>query len=92
MRQQKSSEVKTLSIKKLDRYLQNQGRSQFTYEVFKSVYDSDPRIQNIVADFDQQSITLKTSEMDDVDVEPKTDGGGDTVSTMAKRAVDLKDL
>lgn len=70
--------------------MQNQGRGQFTYEVFKAAFDSDPRIQNIVADFDESSITLKTSEMDDVAVDPAA--GGDSVGTMAKRAVDLKDL
>ena len=70
--------------------MQNQGRGQFSYEVFKAAFDSDPRIQAIVTDFDDSSITLKTSEMDDVEIDPA--GGGDSVSTMAKRAVDLKDL
>lgn len=51
-------------------------------------YDSDPKIQAIVADFDQNSITLKTSEMDDVNPRKPT-GDGNKISQMAKRAVDL---
>lgn len=70
--------------------MQNQGRGQFSYDVFKAAFDSDPRIQAIVTDFDDSSITLKTSEMDDVPVNPT--GSGDSVGTMAKRAVDLSDL
>lgn len=79
-----------LSVAKLDRYLQNQGREQFNYEVFKAAFDSDPRLQQIVKNFDQNKIELKTSEMDDVPM-PKSKGGN-TVSQMASRAVDLKDL
>jgi hypothetical protein len=77
-------------MKKLDRYLQNQGRGQFNYEVFKAAYDADPRLQALVTNFDQDKIEFKTSEVDDL---PNTQGSSkDTVSNMAKRAVDLKDL
>lgn len=71
--------------------MQNQGRGQFNYDVFKAAFDSDPKLQAIVADFDQNSITLKTSETDDL---PATDqsAGDSSVKTMAKRAVDLSDL
>lgn len=77
-------------MKKLDRYLQNQGRGQFNYEVFKAAYDADPRLQELVTNFDQDKIEFKTSEVDDL---PAAKGGSkDTVSSMAKSAVDLKDL
>lgn len=75
---------------KLDKYMQNMGRGQFTYEVFKAAYDSDPRLQNLVADFDEQKLKLKNDETDDLE-EPNANGG-DSVSQMAKSAVDLKDL
>lgn len=68
--------------------MQNVGNQQFSYDSFKSAYDSDPKIQNIVADFDQNSITLKTSEMDDVDPREPA-GDGNKIGQMAKRAVDL---
>lgn len=68
--------------------MQNVDNQQFSYDTFKMSYDSDPKIQAIVADFDQNSITLKTSEMDDVNPR-KPIGGGNKISQMAKRAVDL---
>lgn len=67
--------------------MQNTGNQQFTYELFKVAYDSDPKLQDIVADFDQNTITLKTSETDDVERKPVA--GGNKISQMAKRAVDL---
>lgn len=70
--------------------MQNQGRNQFTYDVFKAAYDSDPRLQNIVSNFDKDTIELKSDEMDDVGVDSA--GGKNTVSSMAKSAVDLKSL
>ena len=67
--------------------MQNAGKQQFTYDSFKAVYDSDPKIKAIVKDFDQETITLKTSELDDIN--PSRSGSADKVSQMAKRAVDL---
>jgi len=70
--------------------MQNMGRGQFNFEVFKAAYDADPKLQQLVTNFDQKKIELKSSEADDLS--PTTGGGGDTVGTMAKRAVDLGDL
>lgn len=70
--------------------MQNRGRGQFTYDVFKAAYDSDPKLQNLVANFDKNTIELKSDEMDDLPVDQQQ--GGDSVGSMAKRAVDLKDL
>lgn len=67
--------------------MKNMGDQQFSYDVFKSVYDSDEKIKNIVKDFDKNFIRLKTSELDDL----KT-GQSQTknkIGQMAKRAVDL---
>lgn len=73
--------------------MQNIGRGQFTYEVFKAAYDSDPRLQELVSDFDDDRIELKDKETDDLDVDNNTpDNDGKSVSQMAKSAVDLKDL
>ena len=71
--------------------MQNQGRGQFTYDVFKAAYDSDPRLQTLVTNFDQNTIELKSDEMDDVPAD-NTDAGGDSIGTMAKRATDLGGL
>jgi len=72
--------------------MQNMGRGQFNYEVFKAAYDADPRLQELVDDFDEEKIKLKTSETDDIPDSAKQPGSGKTVSSMAKSAVDLKDL
>lgn len=73
--------------------MQNMGRGQFNYEVFKAAYDADPRLQKLVTNFDQQQIELKTSEMDDVAKLPGNPGRpSDKVGQMAKNAVDLKGL
>ena len=70
--------------------MQNQGRGQFNYEIFKAAYDTDPRLQELVKNFDEDKIEFKTSEMDDLPQSQNTNK--DTVGDMAKRAVDLKDL
>jgi hypothetical protein len=70
--------------------MQNTGRNQFSYDVFKSAYDSDPKIQKIVKNFDQEKIELKTSEVDDVQDLPGNPGApSDTVGNMAKNATDV---
>ena len=70
--------------------MQNTGRNQFSYDVFKAAYDSDPRIQKIVKNFDQEKIELKTSEVDDVEDLPGNPGRpSDAVAKMAKNATDL---
>lgn len=65
--------------------MRNSGVPQFSYEVLKSAYDSDPRYKELIKDFDKHSITLHTD--DGVDqLDPVTDKGTDSVSAMAKRA------
>lgn len=69
--------------------MQNIGSEQFTYDVLKTAYDTDPKIKNLVKNFDQSTITLKQSETDDLPTtEPEADN---TVAAMAQRATDLGD-
>lgn len=73
--------------------MQNMGRGQFTYDVFKAAYDADPKLQELVKNFDQDKIEFKTSETDDVEkIKGNPGRPSDTVGKMAKNAVDLKDL
>jgi hypothetical protein len=82
--------VAALSIAKLDKYMRNQGRGNFDYESFKAMYDSDPRLQQLVINFDQEKIEFKQSEVDDVAKLPGNSGApGDAVGKMAKNATDL---
>lgn len=79
-----------LSIAKLDKYMRNQGKGNFDYETFKAMYDSDPRLKQLVTNFDQDKIEFKQSEVDDVENLPGNPGRpGDTVGQMAKNATDL---
>jgi len=78
------------SIRQLNKYMVNMGSQQFNYEVLRAAFDSDPKIQNIIKDFDHQKVTLKDSEADDLEVDADQ-SGGDTVATMARNATDLSD-
>ena len=71
----------------LDKIMQNVDHQQFTFDSFKSAYDEDPRIQDIVKNFDRETIELKTSSADDIN--PKEPKSKNKISQMAKRAVDL---
>jgi hypothetical protein len=67
--------------------MQNVDNQQFTFDAFKAAYDGDPRVQDIVKNFDRNTIELKTSSADDINSnKPKSKN---KISQMAKRAVDL---
>jgi hypothetical protein len=90
LRQQKAAGMAALSIAKLDKYMRNQGKGNFNYESFKAMYDADPRLQQLVTNFDKEKIEFKQSEVDDVAKLPGNPGAkGDTVGGMASNATDL---
>tara|TARA_B110000503_G_scaffold92447_1_gene139435 strand:+ start:1446 stop:1706 length:261 start_codon:yes stop_codon:yes gene_type:complete len=79
-----------LSIAKLDKYMRNQGKGNFDYDVFKVMYDADPRLQQLVTNFDKEKIEFKQSEVDDVAKLPGNPGApSDTVGNMASNATDV---
>ena len=78
------------SFDQLDSYMQNMGEKAFNYDTFKTAYDTDLRIQEIVKNFNKDMIDLKDEEMDDVKV--KKNRSADTVNTMAKRATKVGDI
>jgi len=78
-----------VSIEKLDQYMRNTHNTQFTYDVFKAAYDSDPRLKTVVTNFDQDKIEFKQSEVDDVKSKGVSGPKGDTVGNMAKNATDV---
>tara|TARA_Y100000385_G_scaffold273995_1_gene316557 strand:+ start:9 stop:359 length:351 start_codon:yes stop_codon:yes gene_type:complete len=79
------------SFDQLDVYMQNMGEKAFNFDTFKTAYDTDLRIQEIVKNFNQDTIDLKDEEMDDVKV-PAKNKGADNVSKMAKRATKVGDI
>lgn len=78
------------TLEQLNQYMMNIGREQFDYETLKAAYDSDPRINEIIKDFTQDTIELKTSEVDDLKLKKKR-RDKNKVSTMAKKATDVGD-
>ena len=71
----------------LNKIMQNMGGEAFAYGTFKNAYDSDPRVKEMIKDFSEDGITLKTKQ--DVEVGATSSAeGGDTVGKMAQRATD----
>ena len=71
--------------------MRNTHNTEFSYDTFKAAYDSDPRIEKLVTNFDQDKIEFKQSEMDDVKSKGQPGPDGDEVGQMAKNATDLGD-
>jgi|TARA_B110000908_G_scaffold40544_1_gene49220 hypothetical protein len=80
---------KTYKFDQLDVLMQNVGKAQFSYDVFKAAYDADPYVQSLIKNFDKQALTFKSDEMDDIPQDAKDPSTDKTVSSMAKRATDL---
>ena len=68
--------------------LDNVGGEIFDYGSFKAAYDTDARVKTMTSNFNKDNITLKTSKEADKPA-GGGEGGSDTVSKMASRAVDL---
>jgi hypothetical protein len=70
--------------------LMNNAGYSFSYDDFKSIYDSTPSVKNIIATFSETELTLK--DADDADVAATGDMGADAekksniVDKMAKSA------
>lgn len=58
------------------------------YETFKSMYDSNPTLQNIVKNFDQTGIELSVPGQETPAGEPSTQDSEEVVAKMASSAVD----
>lgn len=68
--------------------MKNIGREAFDFEVLKAAYDSDVKIQNVVSNIDKNYVELKDPTETDITGNQRTPNKN-TVSQMAKRAVDL---
>lgn len=67
----------------LNNLMQNVGDEQFDYDTFKTAYDNNQIIQNLVFQFDNRGVTLKTRA-----TQPKKKEGDkeSNISKMAKSA------
>lgn len=83
----KNRGINSISFERLDKFMSNSDRQQFDFETFKAAYDSDPRIANVVTNFDQNKIEFKQSEVDDLPNQAASNT--DVVGSMAAKATDL---
>jgi hypothetical protein len=81
-----SSEISMDAVKQI---MSNTGYPAFNYDVFKRIYDADGDLANVVADFDQDKIVIKTDA--EAEKDPAMDyddqGSTDVVKKMAKSAM-----
>jgi hypothetical protein len=68
--------------------MRSAGIQQFSYETFVAAHTDDPRLKNIVTNFNKDQIQFKQSEVDDLD---QSQGDDNDVASMAKRATNLGD-
>ena len=72
--------------------MNNTGYPAFNYDVFKRMYDDGEELKNIVADFDQEKIVIKTDQ--EAEADPGMDfdnqGSTDVVKQMAKSAMNRR--
>ena len=68
--------------------MRSAGVQQFSYETFVAAHQADPRLQNIVTNFNKDSISFEQSEVDDLNA---PQGDDNDVAAMAQRATDLGD-
>lgn len=66
--------------------MRSAGVQQFSYDTFVAAHQADPRLKNIITNFNKTEINFKQSEIDDLNA---PQGDDNDVSQMAKRATDL---
>ena len=84
-----SSEISMDAVKSV---MANTGYPAFNYDVFKSMYDGDGDLKNVVSDFDNEKIVIKTDQ--EAEADPSMDfdnqGSTDVVKKMAKSAMNRR--
>ena len=84
-----SSEI---SFDAVENIMTNIGYPSFNYDIFKQMYDQGDALKNIVSDFDEEKIVIKTEQ--DAEADPEMDfdnqGSTDKVKQMAKSAMNRR--
>ena len=87
--QEKATDISMDAVKQI---MSNTGYPAFNYDVFKKIYDQDGDLKNVVADFDNDKIVVKTDA--EADKDPAMDyddqGSTDVVKKMAKSAMNRR--
>ena len=81
-----------ISMDAVKQIMSNTGYPAFNYDVFKKIYDQDGDLKNVVADFDNDKIVVKTDAEADKDPAMNYDdqGSTDVVKKMAKSAMNRR--
>ena len=81
-----------ISMDAVKHIMSNTGYPAFNYDVFKRIYDADGDLQNVVADFDNEKIVVKTDAEAEKDPAMNYDdqGSTDVVKKMAKSAMNRR--
>ena len=81
-----------ISFDALDQIMKNTGYPTFNYDLFKAIYDNGDTLKNVVDDFDQEKIVLKTEKQAEKDPSMDFDdqGSTDKVKQMAKSAMNRR--
>ena len=87
--QDKASDISMDAVKQI---MSNTGYPAFNYDVFKRMYDDGEELKNIVADFDQEKIVIKTDQEaeDNPEMDFDNQGSTDKVKQMAKSAMNRR--
>jgi len=78
-----------ISFDALTQIIKNTGYPTFNYNLFKSIHDKGTALKNVVKDFNQEKVVLKTEKQAEKDPAMDTDniGSTDTVKQMARSAL-----
>ena len=81
-----------ISMDAVNQNMRHTGYPAFNYDVFKRIYDADGDLKNVVADFDNEKIVVKTDQEAEKDPEMDYDdqGSTDVVKKMAKSAMNRR--
>jgi hypothetical protein len=81
-----------ISMDAVKQIMSNTGYPAFNYDVFKRIYDADGDLKNVVADFDNEKIVVKTDQEaeDNPEMDFDNQGSTDVVKKMAKSAMNKR--
>ena len=81
-----------ISMDAVKQIMSNTGYPAFNYDVFKRIYDADGDLKNVVADFDNEKIIVKTDQEseDNPEMDFDNQGSTDVVKKMAKSAMNRR--
>ena len=81
-----------ISMDAVKQIMSNTGYPAFNYDVFKRIYDADGDLKNVVADFNNEKIVVKTDQEaeDNPEMDFDNQGSTDTVKKMAKSAMNRR--